>query len=124
MSNLNFLLFVACVWLSLTVLGNLTDGDNYITSTDVSDIQTIREFDIITQTDSSGNTIDAPNKDSNWVVKVVTADYSMFKDIHNLDSDGNPKDNDFVIIRYILWIFGAALIIDLLIIARGLLFGS
>jgi len=123
MSNLNFLLFCAFVWLSLTAIGNLTDGDNYLTQTDVDDIQTIRDFNIITQTDLSGNTLDSPEKDSNWVVKIVTADYSMFKDIHDLDADGNPKDNDFVIIRYMIWIFGAALIIDLLIIARGLIFG-
>ena len=123
MSNLNFLLFCAFVWLSLTAIGNLTDGDNYLTQTDVDDIQTIRDFNIITQTDLSGNTLDSPEKDSNWIVKIVTADYSMFKDIHNLDSEGNPKDNDFVFIRYMIWIFGAALIIDLLIIARGLIFG-
>jgi hypothetical protein len=54
--------------------------------------------------------------------KVVTFDYTMFKDIHNLDPvTGKPMANDFAIFRYLLIGIGIVMIVELVLVLRQII---
>jgi hypothetical protein len=126
--NLRFVLFMAFCWLGFTVIGNITDGSNYITNTNVADITEMQNYNV----SQSDNALDqaisfVTNRVSDlshgWALfaKITTFDYSMFKDANQpIDPvTGQYPDNDWVILRYAMMIMGAVCVVDIILIMFG-----
>jgi hypothetical protein len=126
MNNLRFMVFMAVTWLFLTVIGNLTDGYNYVTNTNVQDLQDMTQYEVQSSPDALGVISETIRTGINgvisgvlWVKKIASFDYTMFKDVNHLDPvTGEPMDNDWVIMRYLLMLMGLALIVDVFITVK------
>jgi hypothetical protein len=127
--NLRFVLFMAFCWLGFTAIGNITDGYNYVTATNVQDMETMSHYEVAK---APSNIVEQAvsyitNKVSDvgngwaWLSKITTFDYSMFKDANQpIDPvTGQYPDNDWVILRYVLMILGFVCVVDIILIMFG-----
>lgn len=89
------------------------------------------DLDYMTATDTTKSTDTAGNI-ANFVTlgpnalgtfgKIIFFDYTMFKDIHNIDpATGRPRANDFAIIRYLLITIGVVMVVELVITLRQII---
>jgi hypothetical protein len=54
--------------------------------------------------------------------KIIFFDYTMFKNIHDIDpATGRPRANDFAIFRYLLIAIGVVMIVELVIVLRQII---
>ena len=103
------------------VVCNVIEGAQMATGIS-TDITPMSQYSQTKSTDTAGNVADF------WTVgastlgtigKIVTFDYTIFKDIHDIDpATGLPRANDFAIFRYLLIGIGIVMIIELIIVLR------
>jgi len=106
------------------VICNVIEGAQ-MTTTISSDLDYMTAHDTTTSTDSNSNK-------ANFVTlgpdvlgtfgKIIFFDYTMFKDVNNLDPvTGKPMANDFVIFRYLLIAIGVIMIVELALVLRQII---
>jgi hypothetical protein len=104
------------------VICNVIEGAQ-MTATISTELDTVTAHDNTKSTDSVGNVADFISLGPSalaTVGKIIFFDYTMFKDINNIDPvTGKPMANDFAIFRYLLIAIGVVMIIELFIVIRG-----
>lgn len=103
------------------VICNVIEGAQMTTGVN-TDMTSMVQHSQTKSTDTAGNVADF------WTVgastlstigKVITFDYTMFKDVNNLDPvTGLPMANDFAIFRYLLIAIGVVMVVELVIVLR------
>jgi hypothetical protein len=106
------------------VICNVIEGAQMTTGIS-TDLDYMTAHDTTKSTDTAGNLANfitlGPDALGTFG-KVIFFDYSMFKDMNNLDPvTGKPMANDFAIFRYLLIAIGVIMIVELVIVLRQII---
>ena len=106
------------------VICNVVEGAS-MTSTISTDLDYMTAHDKTTSTDSNSNKANFVTMGPNVLItfgKIIFFDYTMFKDVNNLDPvTGEPMANDFAIFRYLLIAIGIIMIVELAIVLKQII---
>lgn len=100
------------------VICNVIEGAS-MTQGVSTDMTAMTQYSQTKSTDTAGNTADFWTVGANTlstIGKVVTFDYTMFKDYD--PATGTTTANDFALFRYLLIAIGAVMIVELVIVLR------
>ena len=90
-----------------------------------TEMTSMTQYSQTKSTDTAGNVADFWTMGANTLAtfgKIVTFDYTMFKNIHDIDpATGRPRANDFAIFRYLLIAIGVVMIVELVIVLRQII---
>jgi hypothetical protein len=124
MVNAKLLIGLLWLWVILQGFGNIMESSQTITSSDVTDYVSAQDHTMTETASSTGtgiNFVDIATGAWSILGKVFLFDYSVFKDVENLDVNGNASTNEFTIVRVLLIMVGAVMWIELAILFKNLL---
>jgi hypothetical protein len=106
------------------VVCNVIEGAQ-MTSTISTDLGYMTEHKQTSSIDTAGNAADFWTVSVNMLNtfrKVIFFDYTMFKDVNNLNpATGEPMANDFAIFRYMLIAIGIVMVVEIVIVLRQII---
>jgi hypothetical protein len=124
MVNAKLLIGLLWFWVIMQGFGNIMESSQTITSADVTDYVAAQDHTMTSTASATGtgiNFVDIATGAWNVLGKVFLFDYSVFKDVENLDVNGNASTNEFTIFRILLIMVGAVMWIELAILFKNLI---